>query len=161
MADKNEEIIDSPAGWVAKHIRTYVESGGTEGQKYAGRDLLLLTTRGRKSGKLYSAPVYLLVIDDRRYLVCPRGRSQWVRNAETVGRVILKRGSAQDEFKVRAVPDTEKPEILKTYLERFKTIVQRYFPVPAGSPASAFAEYVGRYPVFELMISDRQNGAAT
>jgi deazaflavin-dependent oxidoreductase (nitroreductase family) len=121
----------------------------------------LLQVRGRKSGKLYSAPVYLLVIDDRRYLVCPRGRSQWVRNAEMVGRVILKRGSAQDEFNVRAVPDTEKPEILKTYLERFKTIVQRYFPVPAGSPASAFAAYVGRYPVFELMASDRQNGAAT
>jgi hypothetical protein len=78
-----------------------------------------------------------------------------------VGRVILKRGSAQDEFTVRAVLNTEKPEILKTYLERFKTTVQRYFPVPTGSPASAFAEYVGRYPVFELMASDRQNGAAT
>jgi hypothetical protein len=35
----------------------------------------LLKVRGRKSGKLYSAPVYLLVIDDRRYLVCPRGQS--------------------------------------------------------------------------------------
>jgi deazaflavin-dependent oxidoreductase (nitroreductase family) len=119
----------------------------------------LLQVRGRKSGRLYSAPVYLLVLDNRRYLVCPRGRSQWVRNAETAGRVKLKRGSAQAEFKVRAVPDAEKPRILKEYLERFKTIVQRYFPVSAGSPASAFANYVGRYPVFELMASDRQIGA--
>ena len=29
MAEPNEEVLDSPVGWVAKHIRTYAESGGT------------------------------------------------------------------------------------------------------------------------------------
>lgn len=111
----------------------------------------LLQVRGRKSGKLYSAPVYLLVMADRRFLVCPRGRSQWVRNAESAGRVVLKRGSSEEEFTVQPVPDREKPEILKTYLNRFKTIVQRYFTVPAGSPASAFTQYAEQYPVFELV----------
>ncbi|CAM5448671.1 hypothetical protein STENM36S_04546 [Streptomyces tendae] len=38
-------------GWVAAHIRRYDRSGGKEGQKWYGLDTLLLTTRGRTSGK--------------------------------------------------------------------------------------------------------------
>ena len=41
--------------------------------------------------------------------------------------------------------------ILKTYLDRFKLAVQRYFAVPAGSDAGAFRETADRYPVFELL----------
>ena len=49
------------------------------------------------------------------------------------------------------VPDTEKPAILKAYLDRFKPTVQRYFPVLAGSPVDAFITVAPRYPVFELI----------
>lgn len=44
-----EEIFDSPNEWVAQHIRRYVE---TNGQARPGLTDLLLTTRGRKTGKL-------------------------------------------------------------------------------------------------------------
>ena len=47
--------------------------------------------------------------------------------------------------------DAEKPPLLKAYLDRFKTTVQRYFPVPAGSDVQAFANIVANYPVFELV----------
>ena len=46
---------------------------------------------------------------------------------------------------------TKKPEILKSYLDRYKLTVQRYFPVPAGSPTEAFRPLTGEYPVFELI----------
>lgn len=111
----------------------------------------LLEVRGRKSGKLYSTPINLLEIDGKRYLVAPRGRTQWVRNAEAAGEVTLKRGSKRLKFRVRAIPDAEKPPILKAYLDRFKGEVQRYFPVAAGSPTEAFAELSGSYPAFELL----------
>jgi deazaflavin-dependent oxidoreductase (nitroreductase family) len=111
----------------------------------------LLEVRGRRSGRLYSAPIDLLVIDERRFLVCPRGRAQWVRNAEASGRVVLRKALSRKEFAIRAIPDADKPEILKQYLDRFKTTVQRYFPLPAGSPPQAFAEFTNRYPVFELI----------
>jgi deazaflavin-dependent oxidoreductase (nitroreductase family) len=114
----------------------------------------LLQVRGRRSGRLYSAPIDLLVIDHQRFLVCPRGRAQWVRNAEASGRITLKKAFWRHEFTLRPLPDTEKPEILKRYLDRFKNTVQRYFPLPAGSPAVAFAEFASRYPVFELIASD-------
>lgn len=110
----------------------------------------LLEVRGRKSGRLYTAPIDLLELEGRRYLVCPRGRSQWVRNAEASGRVALKKGRERREFALRALPRAEKPVILKSYLDRFKTTVQRYFPLPAGSPAAAFGPFADRYPVFEL-----------
>jgi hypothetical protein len=52
------------------------------------------------------------------------------------------------------VPEADKPELLRTYLDRFKLTVQRYFPVPAGSPADAFASIANRYPVFELLAAN-------
>jgi deazaflavin-dependent oxidoreductase (nitroreductase family) len=111
----------------------------------------LLQVRGRKSGKLYSMPVNLLEIEGKRFLVAPRGRTQWVRNAEAAGEITLKRGTFRQSFRLRAIPDADKSALLKAYLDTFKTTVQRYFPVPAGSEAQAFADVAGNYPVFELV----------
>src|SRR5256885_14760951 len=47
-----EEVFDCPVGWVAQHIRGYVESEGEKGHRWRGVNTLLLTTRGRKAGKL-------------------------------------------------------------------------------------------------------------
>ena len=113
----------------------------------------LLQVRGRKSGKLYSTPVYLLEIDGKRFLVAPRGWTQWVRNAEAAGEVTLKKGSFNQRFHLRALPDADKPQYLKMYLDSFKTTVQRYFKVPAGSDTQAFASIAANYPVFELVAA--------
>jgi len=110
----------------------------------------LLQVRGRKSGKLYSTPVDLLEQNGKRYLVAPRGRTQWVRNAEAAGEITLKRGSQRQRYRLRPIPDGEKPPILKSYLDTFKREVQTYFPVPAGSPVEAFSELTSSYPAFEL-----------
>ena len=111
----------------------------------------LLQVRGRKSGNLYSIPIDLLERDGTRYLVAPRGRTQWVRNAEAAGEVTLKKGSHRQTFRLRAISDAEKPPILKAYLDTFRREVQRYFPVAAGSAPDAFAPLAAGYPVFELL----------
>jgi deazaflavin-dependent oxidoreductase (nitroreductase family) len=113
----------------------------------------LLQVRGRKSGKLYSTPVDLLEFEGKRYLVAPRGRTQWVRNAEAAGGITLKRGSRRDRFRLRALNDVEKLPILKAYLDSFQREVQRYFTVPAGSPPEAFAAIAASYPAFELLAA--------
>jgi len=136
-----ERIFNRVFGWI-------VSAG------FGSRHYQLLEVTGRNSGKLYSAPVDVLFVGDRKYLVCPRGRAQWVRNAEASGQVTLKKGNNRTRYTIRPVPEADRPELLREYLDRFKLFVQRYFPVPAGSPASAFAPITGRYPVFELLIAD-------
>jgi deazaflavin-dependent oxidoreductase (nitroreductase family) len=111
----------------------------------------LLQVRGRKSGRIYSTPVDLLSRNGKRYLVAPRGYTQWVRNAIASGTISLKKGRRSEEFAVRMLSEDEKPEILKSYLDRYKLTVQRYFPVPASSPIEAFRPLAGQYPVFELI----------
>ena len=113
----------------------------------------LLQVRGRKSGNLYSTPMDLLEMDGKRFLVAPRGRTQWVRNAEAAEEVTLKKGGFRQNFRLRAISDAEKPELLKAYLDRFKTTVQRYFHLPAGSDVQALAGIASNYPVFELVNS--------
>ncbi len=112
--------------------------------------IYLLEVRGRKTGKLFSTPVDLLELQGKRYLVAPRGRTQWVRNAEAAGEITLKKGSKRQKFCLHPIPDAEKPQILKAYLDTFKREVQQYFPIPAGSPAESFAAITGSYPAFEL-----------
>jgi len=111
--------------------------------------LYRLEVRGRKSGKLYSMAVCIVDLSGKRYLVAPRGRTQWVRNAEAAGEVILKRGRRQ-KFRVRVLSDTEKPPVLQQYLGSLKGTVQRFFPVQPNAPLEAFAQIAPGYPVFEL-----------
>jgi len=111
----------------------------------------LLQVPGRKSGKIFSTPIDLLQIGGKKFLVAPRGRTQWVRNAEAAGEVTLKKGKTRQKFRLRPLTGDEKLGILKAYLDTFKREVHSYFPVPAGSPPQAFADLSDAYPAFELL----------
>ena len=111
----------------------------------------LLQVKGRKSGRVYSTPVNVLDYKGNRLLVAPRGETQWVRNARVSGEVWLKRGRTRQRFKLRALDDREKPEILREYLSRYRLTVQRYFPVPASAGLEMFSDIARQYPVFELI----------
>jgi len=110
----------------------------------------LLVVRGRKTGNEYSMPVDLLVFDGRRFLVAPRGETQWVRNVRAAGEVTLRKGVHVESAAAVPVGDEEKPKLLKAYLDRFSRTVSRYFPLPPGAPLEAFLPLAPRYPVFEL-----------
>ena len=69
----------------------------------------LLQVRGRKSGKLYSTPIDLLEIGGKRFLVAPRGRTQWVRNAEAAGEVTLKKGGRARAIACSRLPIQKNP----------------------------------------------------
>src|SRR5581483_11557562 len=125
--------------------------GFLAGLGFAPSFIYLLEVRGRKSGKTYSTAVNLMELNGKRFLVAPRGRTQWVRNAEAAGEVVLKKGSTRRKFRLRLLADAEKPEVLKAYLDTFKREVQRYFPVPAGSASEVFVPLLDSYPAFELV----------
>lgn len=70
-----EKIFDSPTGWVAKHIRRYVETGGKDGHEWRGVHTLLLTTRGRTSGELRRTALIYGRDGDRYVVVASNGGS--------------------------------------------------------------------------------------
>jgi deazaflavin-dependent oxidoreductase (nitroreductase family) len=111
----------------------------------------ILEVRGRKSGRVFSTPVNVLIYQGKTYLCASRGETQWVRNARVTGSITLVKGSKRDEYAVRELPVAQRTEPLKEFLERFAASVQRYYPVKKGAPLSAFAECATRMPVFELV----------
>jgi hypothetical protein len=92
----------------------------------------------------------LLEIDGKQFLVAPRGRTQWVKNAEASGEITLKRGSRR-KFHLRPLAEAEKPQILRQYLTNYKGAVQRFFPIPPDASLESFAEIAAGYPAFELI----------
>ena len=118
---------------------------------FAPSYMRLLEVRGRKSGKLFTTPVNLLEFNGRLMLVAARGETAWARNARAAGRITLRRGASAQPLRVREIADADKPEIIKAFLDRFASQVQRFFDVKAGSPPDAFRAVSARTPVFELV----------
>jgi deazaflavin-dependent oxidoreductase (nitroreductase family) len=112
----------------------------------------ILEVRGRKSGAPRRTPVNLLEVDDRQYLVAPRGEAQWVRNVRADhGRLALLLGRHRDERVAQELPDSEKPPVLRAYLRRWKMEVGVFFDgVGAGSDEEDLQRIAADHPVFLL-----------
>lgn len=96
----NEETVhDSPTQWVADHIDEYISSGGERGHQWRGTETLLLTTRGRKSGKLRRTALIYRKDDDRYVIVASKGGAAnhplWYLNLVADPEVRIQVGSAE------------------------------------------------------------------
>src|SRR4051812_41870027 len=69
----------------------------------------VLSVRGRKSGEWRSTPVNLLTVDGQRYLVAPRGHTQWVRNIRANPEARLRVGRRTEAFRAEELADADKP----------------------------------------------------
>jgi deazaflavin-dependent oxidoreductase (nitroreductase family) len=111
----------------------------------------VLEVRGRTSGEPRRTPVNLLTLEDKRYLVAPRGETQWVRNLRVAGDGVLLVGRRRQEFSAEELPDGEKPEVLQAYLKRWKAEVGVFFDgVSATSPDDELDRIAPRHPVFRI-----------
>jgi deazaflavin-dependent oxidoreductase (nitroreductase family) len=120
----------------------------------------VLYVRGRKSGEWRSNPVNVLTLDQQRYLVAPRGQTQWVRNLRAAGGGELRVGRRVERFTAAELADEQKPEVLRAYLKRWKMEVGVFFDgVDANAPESKLLEIAPGYPVF--LISESAAGEPT
>jgi deazaflavin-dependent oxidoreductase (nitroreductase family) len=78
----------------------------------------VLAVKGRKSGEWRTTPVNRLTHEGCRYLVAPRGETQWVRNLRAVGAGELRVGKRAESFRGRELSDDEKVSVLHAYLNR-------------------------------------------
>ncbi|QNK82383.1 nitroreductase/quinone reductase family protein [Nakamurella sp. PAMC28650] len=108
-----------------------------------------LYVRGRSSGELRQTPVNLLTFEGRRYLVAPRGITQWVRNIRVAGEGELRLGRRIEKFIPVELADEQKPAILRAYLKRWKFEIGAFFQGvgPDASDEQLLAIASG-YPVF-------------
>jgi deazaflavin-dependent oxidoreductase (nitroreductase family) len=111
----------------------------------------VLAVRGRTSGEWRTTPVNLLVLDGTRYLVAPRGTTQWVRNLRTRGTGELRRGRHAEPFSATELGDDEKVGILRAYLRKWKVEIGVFFQgVGPDAPDSELRRIAPDYPVFRL-----------
>jgi deazaflavin-dependent oxidoreductase (nitroreductase family) len=113
-----------------------------------------LAVRGRKTGEWKRVPVNPLDLDGHRYLVAPRGTTQWVRNLRVAKAGELRVGRRVEVFRAVEVADAEKVAILRSYLERWKMEVGVFFDgVGPDAPDEAIAAIAPGYPVFEIQAA--------
>jgi deazaflavin-dependent oxidoreductase (nitroreductase family) len=138
-------------GWFTRNIFNRVVAGMTHlGISVWGSRVLRV--KGRKSGEVRTNPVNLLTHDDTRYLVAPRGETQWVRNLRAAGgNGELALGKKIEAFHATEVADADKPEILRAYLKRWKAEVGVFFQgVSAKSPQEEVERIAPLHPIFKL-----------
>ncbi len=111
----------------------------------------ILEVRGRKSGSPRRNPVNPLIVDGHRYLVAPRGHTQWVRNLRAAGEGVLLLGSRRERFTAEELPDAAKELVMRAYLRRWKWEVGQFFDgVGPDSDSADFKRIAPDHPVFRL-----------
>jgi deazaflavin-dependent oxidoreductase (nitroreductase family) len=111
----------------------------------------VLEVRGRKSGTPRQTPVNLLTIDGTRYLVAPRGHTQWVRNLRAGGEGRLLLGRRAESFTATELPDDDKPALLRAYLKRWKWEVGAFFGgVGPDSSDDELRRIAPDHPIFRI-----------
>ncbi len=146
MADAHYRRPD----WFTTNIMNRLVAGFTR----AGislRGSRVLEVPGRTSGEPRRTPVNPLSFEGGRYLVAPRGNTQWVRNLRVSGRGRLLLGSKGQPFSATELTDEEKPAILRAYLKHWKREVGMFFDgVGPDSSDEELARIAPRHPVFRI-----------
>jgi deazaflavin-dependent oxidoreductase (nitroreductase family) len=112
--------------------------------------LMLLQTRGRRSGLPRAIPVVVLRHGSEEWLVCPFGATQWVHNVRANGVAELGRGRRSRTVRLVEIHDDRKPDVLHSYRRTFGFVpfVRRAFTAAPGDGPSAFQPEADRHPVF-------------
>jgi deazaflavin-dependent oxidoreductase (nitroreductase family) len=137
-------------GWFTRNVFNRIVAGGTRlGISVWGSRVL--EVRGRKSGEPRRNPVNPLTLAGSRYLVAPRGHTQWVRNLREAGDGYLLLGRRREHFSARELSDDEKEPVLRAYLDAWKWEVGQFFGgVGADAPAEALRRIAPDHPVFRI-----------
>lgn len=155
MGSAAETHFERP-GWFTKNVFNRLVAGLTRvGLSVWGSRVL--EVRGRSSGQWRRTPVNLLSIDGERYLVAPRGQTQWVRNLRASGEGRLLLGRRSEQFTASEISDdAEKAPILRSYLRRWKAEVGVFFDgVGPDAPEEELRRIAPKHPVFRLRGASR------
>jgi len=146
-------------GWFTKNVFNRIVAGLTRmGISVWGSRVL--EVRGRTSGEWRRTPVNLLTLEGERYLVAPRGHTQWVRNMRVSGGGRLRVGPRSESFTASELQDADKVPVLRAYLKRWKAEVGVFFEgVGPDSSEQELRRIAPNHPVFRLGAQAPGDGA--
>ncbi len=106
------EYEPSPEQWVRDQVALYESSGGAEGTTMRGLPVVVLTTRGAKSGKIRKSPLMRVEHDGTYAVVASMGGAPrhpvWYHNVVADPRVELQDGPVRQDMTAREVTGEEK-----------------------------------------------------
>jgi deazaflavin-dependent oxidoreductase (nitroreductase family) len=114
------------------------------------RNTVTLEVRGRKSGEPRSVVVNTVDVDGRRFLVAPRGETEWVRNVRAAqGEAVVRHGK-RERVKLEEIPVSERAPIIAAYLPKNAMATKKHFGVEPNAPLEEFARIAPNHPVFRV-----------
>lgn len=138
------------AGWFTNRVFNPIVAALTR----AGISVMgsrVLEIPGRRTGEPRRTPVNLLTVEGARYLVAPRGHTQWVRNLRASRRGRLLVGQRREDFTATELQDDDKPPVLRAYLKRWKFEVGVFFEgVGPDSSDEELRRIAPDHPVFRI-----------
>ncbi len=121
------------------------------------RGAMLLQVPRRRSGGIQQIPVNPLDVDSHRFLVAPRGQTEWVRNLRSAGTCGLRSGRHTTDYLATELTNDVKAPLLRAYLARWSAETARFFePLTKDSSDADIAELAWRFPVFEIVEAGEQ-----
>jgi deazaflavin-dependent oxidoreductase (nitroreductase family) len=106
-----------------------------------------LAVRGRTSGEWRTAPVNIVELEGGRYLMAPRGETEWVRNLRVSGEGEIRGRRGTEHFRATEVPVSDRPRVIAAYRERWDSEVKRFFEqLPDAAD----------HPVFRIETTDQE-----
>ena len=115
-------------------------------------DTITLEVKGRRSGMVRSNVVTWVKQDGERYLVSPRGESEWVRNVRAADGEAVIRHRGRQRVRLEEVPAEERAPIIKAYLAKTAMATRQHFGVDPKAEIKEFEAIAGRHPVFRIVM---------
>lgn len=110
----------------------------------------MLRVHGRRTGRLQTTPVLVLRLGGFRYLVAPRGETDWARNLRSAGWGELMRGRRVERVRATEVDGDERAAAVAAYVRRFGWLNRRFFDVRRGEGLEGARRIAGRHPTFRI-----------
>jgi deazaflavin-dependent oxidoreductase (nitroreductase family) len=142
-------IYHKPSGLV-KLMNSFVGWLGSMGFVPGGT--AQLQVKGRKSGQTRKNAVTWVEYEGERYLVAPRGNTEWVRNVKAAGgEAVLKRGKSE-RIRLEEIPVEQRATIIKPYLKKTAMATKREFGLDPEAPIEEFERIAPDHPVFRVVV---------
>ena len=134
--------------WIARIVNRASAAAASSG--IASNYLVTLEVTGRKSGRIFSLPLVMAIVDGQRYLVSMLGDNvQWVHNVRTTGGKAVLRHGRREEIRLEEVPAGQRAPILKAYLQRAPG-ARPHVPVNKDAALAEFEKVASAFPVFRV-----------